>query len=521
MPRRHDSFPSSWSAELVGAVPDRPAPGKENLTQRMARPTPRAEVPVQREVDPDAAAGQRQRTEHDLAAALGFLGGPAASIEESLVQMQADAVTGLGDDAIRAHAAAGVADGGTTLPHLGAIQRAFGPHDVTGVRAHVGGAASDAAHAIGAHAYATGTDVAFAHQPDLFLAAHEAAHVVQQRRGVQLSSAVGHSGDRYERHADDVAAAVVRGDSAADLLGAVGGGGGATAVQRGGEDGGSEMEASKTGGGNNAHLEKNAPDGATELPWTKRGWNGKAILTRLGQYDRDDSTVEDANRCVPTVGLMSHVLQGPEATAVYLDRMVADAQSVSKRPVAAQLGPMFSLGMIALAIRNKCATYATLSDAQELLHKLMLEPDHGTDSSVPFMAPSGESIARQPIDVWCNSAEEAMTYIKQLGDGERLTLVALKVTLGSKTEAEMDDYAATRPARADVTRKRDGFQEHQLMAFNDGGTHYVYDPELQATGKHLWKASSAKALKEYFTAELSFGQVDYIQIVDKYVKAAK
>jgi hypothetical protein len=210
----------------------RPSPAKVSLTQRMAAPRGGpTSAPVQREIDPVAAAVQRARLDHDTAAAFGFLGGPAASIDESIVQMKADAHTGLSDDVITAHAAAGVAGGGGALPHLDAIQRSFGPHDVSGVRAHVGGAAADASAAIGAHAYASGNDVAFAREPGLFLAAHEAAHVVQQRQGVHLSSAVGQDGDPYERHADEVAAAVVRGESAADLLGAPAGGAGA-GVQR-------------------------------------------------------------------------------------------------------------------------------------------------------------------------------------------------------------------------------------------------------------------------------------------------
>ncbi len=220
MPPRFDSFPSSWSSELT--ADSSPPVGKRALTQRMARSTTPAPsivsrppgVPVQRQLDPAAAAIQRKQQDDDAAAAMGFLGGPAESI----------------DDSIQAHAAAGIAGSGQALPHLDAIQASFGPHDVSGVRAHVGGAAAEASGAIGAHAYATGNDVAFASQPDLFLAAHEAAHVVQQRQGVSLKSAVGEAGDAYEQHADEVAAAVVRGESVAELLGPAATGG-AAAVQ--------------------------------------------------------------------------------------------------------------------------------------------------------------------------------------------------------------------------------------------------------------------------------------------------
>jgi hypothetical protein len=130
-------------------------------------------------------------------------------------------------------AAQGVAGPAVALPHADAIQGAFGPdHDVSSIRAHVGGEAAVAARAIGAEAYATGPDVAFSRAPDLHTAAHEAAHVIQQRGGVQLAGGVGQEGDPYERHADAVADRVVRGESAADLLTGGGDGGGGRAVQR-------------------------------------------------------------------------------------------------------------------------------------------------------------------------------------------------------------------------------------------------------------------------------------------------
>ncbi len=71
-------------------------------------------------------------------------------------------------------------------PHHDRIQAAFGAHELGGVQAHVGGAARDASEQIGAEAYATGEHVAFRGAPDLHTAAHEAAHVVQQRASVAL-----------------------------------------------------------------------------------------------------------------------------------------------------------------------------------------------------------------------------------------------------------------------------------------------------------------------------------------------
>jgi hypothetical protein len=112
----------------------------------------------------------------------------------------------------------GFAGGGGKLPHLDSIQESFGSHDISGIKASVGGPAKAASEAIGAEAYASGDKVAFKGSPDLHTAAHEAAHVVQQRGGVSLKGSVGKAGDRYEQHADAVADAVVAGKSAEALL---------------------------------------------------------------------------------------------------------------------------------------------------------------------------------------------------------------------------------------------------------------------------------------------------------------
>ncbi|HWI52485.1 MAG TPA: DUF4157 domain-containing protein, partial [Symbiobacteriaceae bacterium] len=91
--------------------------------------------------------------------------------------------------------------------------------DLSHIQAHTGADAAASAQAINARAYATGNHVVFGQQtPDLHTAAHEAAHVVQQRAGVQLAGGVGHVGDKYEQQADAVADRVVAGESAEGLL---------------------------------------------------------------------------------------------------------------------------------------------------------------------------------------------------------------------------------------------------------------------------------------------------------------
>jgi hypothetical protein len=165
------------------------------------------------------------------------------------VQRRADGAGAAAGD-VAAIAQRGVAGPGQALPHGGQIQALFGRHDVSGVQAHVGGAAADASHQLGAAAYATGSAVAFRAAPDLHTAAHEAAHVVQQRGGVQLRGGVGEAGDAYEQHADAVADAVVAGRSAEGLLDPMAGGGAVTpAVQRKGTGPAGEGPNTVKGGG--------------------------------------------------------------------------------------------------------------------------------------------------------------------------------------------------------------------------------------------------------------------------------
>lgn len=134
--------------------------------------------------------------------------------------VQREGPGGAGD--VHRLASEGLRGASTSLPHVDKIQRSFGGHDVSNVQAHVGGAAKSAAEGMGASAYATGSSVAFKSDPDLRTAAHEAAHVVQQKQGVSLSGGVGQRGDRYERQADAVADAVIQGKSAEPLLGGQG-----------------------------------------------------------------------------------------------------------------------------------------------------------------------------------------------------------------------------------------------------------------------------------------------------------
>jgi hypothetical protein len=173
-------------------------------------------TPSNERLDDDLVAGKTSRSS--------LLRAPTSPSLSGIVQRKG----GTDDTAerTRALAASGITGSGTSMPFLDLIQQAFGSHDVSGIRAHLDDNARRANADMGSEAYATGEDVSFAGTPDLHTAAHEAAHVVQQRRGVQLSGGVGSVGDAYEAHADAVAARVVRGEFAGDLLDQFAGGGG-------------------------------------------------------------------------------------------------------------------------------------------------------------------------------------------------------------------------------------------------------------------------------------------------------
>lgn len=217
--------------------------GKTTLTQSLvpAVPPPRREeaptdtgsATVQRKAD--AAAPSTTTThQHDVRDVAALFGRPTPAGDAPVQCSATSPVPAADAPAAPEIAARGVPGAGAPLPHLQQIQASFGHHDVSGVRAHQGPPAAAAARELGAEAYAIGDAVAFSRSPDLHTAAHEAAHVVQQRGGVQLKGGIDQPGDAYERHADAVADAVVAGQSAAPLLDQAAGRGGThnVALQR-------------------------------------------------------------------------------------------------------------------------------------------------------------------------------------------------------------------------------------------------------------------------------------------------
>ncbi len=207
---------------------------------------------------------------------------------------------------VHAHAASGVQGSGAELPHRDAIQKSFGGHDVGNVKAHVGGAAAAASESMGAEAYATGDDVAFRTSPDLHTAAHEAAHVVQQRGGVQLKGGVGETGDSYEQHANAVADAVVAGRSAENLLdGVAGAGAGAT-------DGAASHVQHKAVQFWSGHEHRAMGNMGAIIATGDANFNVNDFLDQYRSTDADPNKGNQAYRGAPSRGTAGQVLHGVE-----------------------------------------------------------------------------------------------------------------------------------------------------------------------------------------------------------------
>jgi hypothetical protein len=118
---------------------------------------------------------------------------------------------------VDAEAARGTSGSAQPYPHRAEIEASMGRS--VPAKAFFGAEASAASTALGAEAYTVGDSVAFATStPSLRLAAHEAAHVVQQSGGVNLSGGDGLDSDPLEQHADAVAERVAAGQPAVDLL---------------------------------------------------------------------------------------------------------------------------------------------------------------------------------------------------------------------------------------------------------------------------------------------------------------
>src|SRR5262249_26271782 len=149
-------------------------PARRDVMRVSSAHSPRHELRCRRRTPTGEAMMNRDRRTQDEShgAVQRKAAAPDAPGKATLTQMLATGSEGAAhSDAVQEIAAHGVADARSSLPHGSTIQQLFGRHDVSHVRAEVGGAGGAAAAQIGASAYATGDRVAFAQSPDLHTAA--------------------------------------------------------------------------------------------------------------------------------------------------------------------------------------------------------------------------------------------------------------------------------------------------------------------------------------------------------------
>ncbi|MFO0744182.1 MAG: DUF4157 domain-containing protein [Myxococcota bacterium] len=245
---------------------------------------PRSMTPtsVQRSAKGGDGAQEGRSSKRDAARGLDFAAGEAllAPGPDSAPLQLKRSGAGKAED-VGKTAAGGFSGGGQELPVRKEIEASYGA-DLSGVRAHMGGAAAQACEGLGASGYASGQDIAFAGgSPSKHLVAHEAAHVVQQKAGVHLSSKVGKAGDSYEVNADAAADRVVAGQSARDLLPGAGAGG-----------------ASASAASGPVQLRRESKDNPD---WTSSD-KGKVLMTGEQDLYASEDLIKSANKALAKVG---------------------------------------------------------------------------------------------------------------------------------------------------------------------------------------------------------------------------
>lgn len=418
------------------------------------------------------------------------------------------------------------------------VEPRFG-QDFGHVRIHTDAAAASSAEAIHAKAYTAGSDIVFG--PGQYaphsdggrrLLAHELTHVAQQGGG--KTSAV-------QRDVIDMPPVTIRStrnpvERAVPGLGNLAG------------------QGVTSGGPTLAHgqqsVTQNAPTPTDLLPFRGGGWDGDAILTKLGQYDTVAGTDSDAIRCVQAVAMASRIPRGPAAVTHYLRAMILEGM-MSRQQGTRERTAIDVLEYVIGRIEDQRATFGDLSWAQEALHDLFYNDVDGTPTGDIFtqMAPALDmETTLQRLDIWCNTPAEVIAQVKTLQPGEQFLVntwqVVFNVAFDDLSEqgievAEGDSIVVEVNGRRVRIRRirtdqrpphsaidpvvRDRQLGHQLLVFKDGasGNLRLYEPEITSSGQHLETlAQDGSNFTRYFADQPAFGIYQYIQILGKLTPSA-
>jgi len=424
------------------------------------------------------------------------------ALDTALVQFRASALRRAGHD-VHAVAAGGMRGGAMPLPHAEAIQRSFGRHDVSAIKAHAGPAADQATQRLGARAYASGDNVVLgAGGTDLHTVAHEAAHVIQQRGGVSLKSGVGQSGDVYERHADQVADAVVQGKSAEGLLDrfAPSHAQSAASVQRAAVqfdeyDSDEERQQDQERVNNltredldyniemvRPHEGRDPNRGRGRLPYQGDGWQHEQILNHLSQMDGQEETDNDNVRCYSYSFMAGPVANGPAAVANLVINTRAYCQVAARSEegdVAARLQEdVRNLAGMDQRILNQRGTYRDLALLSAAIHHYTQRDrvDHGANPE--------EGERANPLLTNTGNEGEILDGQRNHGPGHLRTIMG-RLRPG---------YAYILGVNMERTPEGDGVN-HAVRIGHDGQSAFLYDPMCRTGAQMLrWPAQEADVL---------------------------
>lgn len=422
--------------------------------------------------------------------------------------------------------------GGAPLPQgtRSFMENAFST-DFSGINIHTDKQALKMSQSINAKAFTYGSDIYFGageYSPDTHrgksLLAHELTHVLQQSMNIQRQV--------VNMPAQNVTVGMPKASDLQQLTGQLNNPGFSASYSQ-------------------SQIDLNSPIPTTILPFTATGWNGSEIATKLGQHDRLQVTDSDAFRCVQTVALMSHILQGPLAVFSYLSSiklqsLFANPGITPRMRVAWQV-----IEYVKTCIQSQQATYGDMAQMIEAIHALFYKDDAGTprsqinDQVNPMLDLSSNM---QTMDVWCSTPADLLARANTLQNGEQFLLNTWNVSFNANFDlAEGGDTdisharsarvgildentgrtrnvtirridATHRPDSSRIDRNRDTMSGHQMLIYKDVATGHVmmYEPELTTSGNHLFDITNdATPLTDLFSEQPAFELYHYVQLLGK------
>lgn len=293
-----------------------------------------------------------------------------------------------------------------------------------------------------------------------------------------------------------------------------------------------------------AQVALNSPTPTQAIPFNASGgWDGNAILNRLGQYDTLAGTDSDASRCVQAVAMASYIPTGPDAVAGYLGSMSLEGMLMpqnDRRRAALRV-----IDLVKRRLENRRVTFGDLSWAQEAVHDLFYNDVSGTPEGdiISQISPMMSGLTRTTAteNTWCSTPAEVMAQANALPPGGQLIINSWTVVFNSAFDQVEEQGFATqdrmrveingrmrwirriptdqRPNPSSIDEFSDSRSGHQLIIMRDNtvdGPLRLYEPETTSNGEHLIAlGTDGAALLRYLSDDATNGIFGYIQITGR------